>query len=334
MPGGQWNPAGTTPLIDDEPGYDSVNGQGLADLAGRITDYTRDGTDLYASVGEGGVWKSTDGGDTWHSVGESLPTQAVGSVAVVDRSGGKRLLALTGDDVFGGGTTYSGVGVWSSDDDGATWSHSTGVPDAALGFRLKVVPGTDNVYAATGKGLYRSTDGGLTFSRVTLHTGCEDLADQHCFLANMVTDVAVKVPGGVPRRRRRPSRSSPPSAGARATRSPSTATTRRRPATASTRPTDGTTFTKVPTNTATGFAAGQPDADGGVQGKIGRIEMGVAAGPRRITTTSTPSCRTPRASRTARSARSTCPTRARKGVTTTYLRGVSSRPTSARPGSC
>ena len=58
MPTASGPPAGTTPLIDDEPGYDEVNGQGLADLAGRITDYTRDGTDLYASVGEGGVWKS------------------------------------------------------------------------------------------------------------------------------------------------------------------------------------------------------------------------------------------------------------------------------------
>ena len=46
-------------------------------------------------------------------------------------------------------------------------STPTGVPDAALGFRLKVVARRpDVVYAATGKGLYRSTDGGLTFSRI------------------------------------------------------------------------------------------------------------------------------------------------------------------------
>ena len=158
---GQWTPAGTTPLIDDEPGYDSVNGQGLADLAGRITDYTRDGTDLYASVGEGGIWKSTDGGDNWRSVGETLPTQAVGSVAVTQG----RIIALTGDDVFGGGTTYSGLGVYTSSDGGATWTHSAGVPDAALGFRLKVDPDDpSSVYAATGKGLYHSSDGGLSFS--------------------------------------------------------------------------------------------------------------------------------------------------------------------------
>ena len=79
------------------------------------------------------------------------------------------------------------------------------MPDGVLGFKLAVDPTTrDSVYAATGGGLFRSTDAGASFTNVNLPTG-ERAADadcsgkpptaKDCFLANMVTDVVVQGAG-------------------------------------------------------------------------------------------------------------------------------------------
>ena len=80
------------PLIGDDPRYDEVNGQGLADQNGRPSDFAFDpqGRRLYAAVGEGGVWVAdeTGGFDDWRSIGDTLPTQAVGGIAYSPADGG------------------------------------------------------------------------------------------------------------------------------------------------------------------------------------------------------------------------------------------------------
>jgi hypothetical protein len=61
-----------------------------------------------------------------------------------------------------------------------------------IAFKVVADPATPSrVYAATGAGLFRSTDGGASFSDVALPTGCRPYTSPGCFLANMVTDVAV-----------------------------------------------------------------------------------------------------------------------------------------------
>lgn len=67
--GGAWKPAGQGPLIADDERYPEVNGLGLADLNGRVTDFAYDAKSdrVYASVGEGGVWTSDDQGGHWRS---------------------------------------------------------------------------------------------------------------------------------------------------------------------------------------------------------------------------------------------------------------------------
>ena len=170
-----------------------VNAQGLADLNGRISDFAQDPTSgrLFAAVGEGGVWESDDVGMHWRSIGDALPTQAIGSVAY-SPTGGGTLFALTGDSVFGGGSTYAGAGLYRSTNLGGSWQRANGIPDGVIAFKVVADPATPSrVYAATGAGLFRSTDGGASFSDVALPTGCRPYTSPGCFLANMVTDVAV-----------------------------------------------------------------------------------------------------------------------------------------------
>jgi hypothetical protein len=280
--GGSWVPAGKGPLIADDQRYPEVNGLGLADLNGRVTDYSYDKSAdrVYASVGEGGVWASDDQGGHWRSIGDGLPTQAVGSVAFAPGKGSRpgTVIALTGDDVFGGGSTYSGLGVYRTTDDGKTWTRSTGVPDAALGFRLKVDPANaDIVYAATGKGLYRSTDGGASFGNVMLPTGscAGDTTTPSCFLANMVTDVVVQAPGGTGQAK---GGAVVAAVGWRAGNKTNVGGFVESPANGIYTSADGAagTFKKVDTNSS-GFASG-PTTTNTAQDTVGRVELGAATG--------------------------------------------------------
>ncbi|MEA2123911.1 MAG: hypothetical protein QOI80_693, partial [Solirubrobacteraceae bacterium] len=202
--GTTWKRYGTPPLQSYRTDYDTETGstrEGLGDLSGRATAITRSQGTLYAAISNGGIWKSADDGNSWTSVGEKLPTQVVSGVAV----SGERLLVLTGDNAFGG-NTYAGLGAYFSDDGGATWKHAAGIPDGLLSFRLAVDPNDEKtVYAATGGGLFRSTDGGRSYTNVNLPTGKDAPAGtpdctgqpttaKDCFLANVVTDVVVQAP--------------------------------------------------------------------------------------------------------------------------------------------
>jgi hypothetical protein len=195
-----WKPVGIGPLQSADAGYDSVNGLGLVELAGRITDFSYDPIrdDLYASVATGGVWRSDDQGESWVSIGDRLPTQVVGSVAYTPAGSGA-ILALTGDGSFGA-NSYEGMGAYRSTDGGTTWQAATGVPHGAFGFQLAVDPTNPSiVYAATGAGLFRSTDAGATYVNVNLPTGaCAGRSNRvdRCVFANVVTDVVVQAPGG------------------------------------------------------------------------------------------------------------------------------------------
>jgi len=201
---------------------------GIAGAAGKWTEYGRGNLDdasgafqaarvdtfsydadhkrLFLSVGTGGVWMSTavDGdvttlGDSWVSVGDSLPTQVIGAVAW-SRANGGTLIAAGGEGVMGS-SGYLGLGAFWTEDLGTTWNQATGFPDEAIVFRVAVDQSQENiVYIASNRGLFRSTDAGHSYTNVRLPTspncaGVEDLSTE-CLYTNYVTDVVVKIPGG------------------------------------------------------------------------------------------------------------------------------------------
>jgi hypothetical protein len=201
---GSWTPYGTGPLVSNHPAFSSVNGLGLVYEAGRIDDLKHDPATgrLFAVKGTGGIWLSEDLGDTWRSIGDRLPSQIVGALGF-SAAGGGTLVALSGDPTFGGGG-YTGFGAFYSTDLGASWQRATGIPDGALGFAVEVDPlNPAVVHAGTSVGLFRSTDGGRSYVNVVLPTGsCAGVEGgttgrPECQLANIVTDVVIKTPGGV-----------------------------------------------------------------------------------------------------------------------------------------
>jgi hypothetical protein len=193
--GGTWAPYGKGPLLVDDPSYQSAFGDGFGHVNGRINDFTyvAQTKRLYAAVAQGGLWESADLGRTWRSIGDNLPIGSTGSVGWSPADGGT-LIVATGDMAYS--NDYAGVGVYWSTDDGVTWVKAKGAPDGALSFRVAVDPtNPDVVYAATGMGLYRSTDAGHSFTNVNLPTSPQCAGNslaKNCFFANMVTDVVVQ----------------------------------------------------------------------------------------------------------------------------------------------
>lgn len=205
--GGTWKPYGIGPLHSEDSRFPRVNGLGLNELNGRVDslDYDSVNKRLFATVGTGGVWMSTDLAQSWISVGDKLPSQIIGAAAwtpaggkAADGTAGGTLLALGGEPSMGG-DNFNGLGAFWSDDLGASWHLATGVPANIMGLRLRVDAGAPSiVYAGTSKGLYRSTDAGRNYTRIVLPVGggCETKLIDECQFAHFVTEVVVKVPGG------------------------------------------------------------------------------------------------------------------------------------------
>lgn len=204
---GSWNEYGQGPQIYKEEFSGSAGNDGIPTVMGRIDEYVYDEPNkrLFASVGNGGIWltEAVGGdlstlGDSWRPLGDKLPSLIASGVAWT-AAGGGTLIALTGEHTAGG-NTYTGVGLYWSTNLGESWTRATGVPDGALGSKVKVDPSNPNIiYAATGKGLFRSTDAGRNFTNVALPVSDEcagNIANPKCLFANVVTDVIVKVPGG------------------------------------------------------------------------------------------------------------------------------------------
>ncbi len=105
-----------------------------------------------------GIWKSTDGGDSWTQLKSGLPA-SMGRIGIaIAPSTPSRVYALVESD--------SG-GLYRSDDGGASWRRTTGnrglLARPWYFMSITVDPKNADVVYAPGFGFLRSTDGGATF---------------------------------------------------------------------------------------------------------------------------------------------------------------------------
>src|ERR1022692_2734748 len=132
----------------------------------------------FGGVG-GGIWKTTDGGGTWLPVSDGqLKTSSVGAIAVAD-SDPNVVYAGMGESCVRGNAS-NGDGVYKSVDGGKTW-RNVGLEDSQTIGAVRVHPkNPDIVYvAALGhlwgpnemRGVYRTTDGGVTWKQVLKRSG-------------------------------------------------------------------------------------------------------------------------------------------------------------------
>jgi photosystem II stability/assembly factor-like uncharacterized protein len=152
--------------------------RGPVNVGGRVTDLVGDPADankFYVGSASGGVWKTTNGGSTFTPIFDGRGSLSVGALAIDPRNSNV-LYVGTGEASPGGGSvTYPGDGVWKTTDGGATWQHMGLDRTIAIG-RIVVNPQNPDVVfvAAMGnlfsrnidRGVYRSQDGGQTWTKV------------------------------------------------------------------------------------------------------------------------------------------------------------------------
>jgi len=134
--------------------------------AGRMTALaphpTVDGT-LLAGAASGGVWKTTDHGLSWRPLTDGLADLSVGAVTYAPSNPD---VVYIGSGEAGLGSFFiPGIGLLRSDDGGETWFlPQPGEVVAEQFFALSVDPRDDDrVLAATERGLFATTDGGVTW---------------------------------------------------------------------------------------------------------------------------------------------------------------------------
>ena len=145
--------------------------------AGRIASVSGvpgDPSTYYFGAASGGVWKSTDGGQTFIPIFDDQKVAAIGSIAVAD-SDPNIVWVGTGEPWVIRYSDVMGDGVYKSTDAGKTWTHM-GLVETGRISRVLVHPTDPNtVYVCaqghlTGpqgeRGIYKSTNGGATWKMV------------------------------------------------------------------------------------------------------------------------------------------------------------------------
>ena len=140
----------------------------------------------YVGAASGGVWKTSDGGTNWTPLFDDQRVQSIGSLAV-SKSDPNVVWAGTGEGKIRSHISI-GEGVYKSVDAGKTWT-LMGLEKTARIPRTIIHPTDPNtvLVCALGhaygpqpeRGVYRTTDGGATWTRVLFvdeNTGCSDLA--------------------------------------------------------------------------------------------------------------------------------------------------------------
>ncbi|NCF63201.1 MAG: glycosyl hydrolase [Gammaproteobacteria bacterium] len=119
---------------------------------------------IHSGGTDGGIFKSTDGGDNWEKLGGGLPDM-VGKIAVdVSASNPERVYALIESEPEKGG-------LWRSDDAGMSWSlingHRVLHSRAWYYIHLKADPVNEDTVYVMNVPLMKSIDGGKTWTKMT-----------------------------------------------------------------------------------------------------------------------------------------------------------------------
>ncbi len=140
---------------------------------------------FYFGATGGGVWKTLDGGRTWANISDGYFGGSIGAVEVSKSD--PNVIYVGGGEKTLRGNVSSGYGIWKTEDAGKTWT-SAGLKNSRHVPRIRIHPTDHNtIYAAVlgniykptqDRGVYKSTDGGKTWSKklyVNDQSGAVDL---------------------------------------------------------------------------------------------------------------------------------------------------------------
>ena len=171
-----WIPVG--PASAPTPGNPQyISGTGRINT---ITFHPSNAQIMWVGGGQGGIWKTTNGGQSWMPIGDDLPVMRVSDIALNPNDPDEMYVSLGDYAYIGFGLTQNdrkrnfhfGLGVYKSTNGGRDWE-PTGLVrsleslDLSLTRRVFVHPDNDDIILAAGtQGIWRSEDRGQTFSQI------------------------------------------------------------------------------------------------------------------------------------------------------------------------
>lgn len=143
-------------------------------MSGRVSDLEVSPTDpshFYVGYASGGLWKTTSNGATFTPLFDNEAVMTIGDIAVNWEEG--IIWVGTGEN-NSSRSSYSGVGMYKSTDDGETWQHM-GLPESHHIGRIILHPTNPDIvwvgvlghlYSPNPeRGVYKTTDGGKTWKK-------------------------------------------------------------------------------------------------------------------------------------------------------------------------
>lgn len=157
--------------------YNSIQWRNIGPFRGgrsaAVTGVTGKANLYYFGATGGGVWKTTDAGNTWSNISDGFFGGSVGAIAVSEFD--NNVIYVGNGEVTVRGNVSSGDGMWKSVDAGKTWQN-IGLKNSRHIPRVRIHPkNSDIVYAAvlgdlykssTERGIYKSINGGISWKKV------------------------------------------------------------------------------------------------------------------------------------------------------------------------
>lgn len=144
----------------------SLSGYEGMGRAAAIAFHPTDTNTFYVGVNKGGIWKTSDGAQTWTPLGDQLPFCSVGSI-VIDPVNPDLIYITIG---LNEGWWHYGLGVYKSTDGGLTWQPTSQVSqftDQIVYYKLMRSPDSNLVlYSAQSDGLWKTSDGAQTWTKI------------------------------------------------------------------------------------------------------------------------------------------------------------------------
>jgi photosystem II stability/assembly factor-like uncharacterized protein len=143
-------------------------------MSGRVDDIEAnpdDPTEFYVAYATGGLWHTTNNGLSFKSIFDSADVIGIGDVAVNWKT---RTIWVGTGEVNSSRSSYAGIGVYRSKDNGKSWDY-LGLPESHHIGKVLLDPNDDNTawVAVLGhlyspnkeRGIYKTTDGGKSWKQ-------------------------------------------------------------------------------------------------------------------------------------------------------------------------
>ena len=158
-------------------------------MSGRVVDIDanpNDPTEFYVAYATGGLWHTKNNGQSFTPIMDSLDILFIGDIAV-NWNTPERIIWVGTGEVNSSRSSYAGLGVYLTKDNGKSWNH-LGLEESHHIGKIQLHPTDPNTawVAVLGhlyspnkeRGVYKTTDGGKSWKQtlfVDENTGCVDI---------------------------------------------------------------------------------------------------------------------------------------------------------------